>query len=182
MSWHASPRAAAVVGLCSITEANLGDGIFPAGRFNALLGCYGVGSDSNVLIDAAGELRMLEYSQRLAIRSRNVMAHSDGRSTGRSLFDSALDGGSRALGTPTAGIHPLASADLIALDSNHIALAGRLGDQILDAWIFAARLPAVDCVWRYGRKVVSSGRHVLRDQILSQYRASLARLATTSNR
>ncbi len=171
----------AVVGLCPITEANLGDGIFPAAEFLALSGSYGVGSDSNVLIDAAAELRWLEYAQRLALRTRNVMAHGDGRSTGRSLFDSAIEGGSRAPGTPSAGIHLLSPADLIALDSSHVDLAGRLGDPVLDAWIFAARLPAVDCVWRYGRKVVSGGRHVLRDQVESRYRASMERLAVSGS-
>ena len=55
----------AAVGLCPITEANLGDGVFPAARFNALSGSYAIGSDSNVLIDAAEELRVLEYTQRL---------------------------------------------------------------------------------------------------------------------
>ena len=64
----------ATVGLCPITEANLGDGIFPAAQFLALSGSYGIGSDSNVLIDAAQELRVLEYTQRLALRARNVMA------------------------------------------------------------------------------------------------------------
>jgi formimidoylglutamate deiminase len=105
------------------------------------------------------------------------MAQNDDRSTGRSLFDSALQGGSRALGTPIVGIRALAAADLIALDSNHDALADRLGDAVLDGWIFTARLPAIDCVWRYGRKVVSGGRHVLRERIASRYLASTRRLA-----
>jgi formimidoylglutamate deiminase len=173
-------RSGAVVGLCPITEANLGDGIFPAAEFLALSGSYGVGSDSNVLIDPAAELRSLEYSQRLALRARNVMAHGDGRSTGRSLFDSALDGGSQALGAPNAGIHPLSPADLIALDSSQTDLAGRTGDPVLDAWIFAARHSPVDCVWRFGRKVVSGGRHVHREQIDARYRASMERLAAAS--
>ena len=88
----------AVVGLCPITESNLGDGIFPAAQFLAVGGRFGVGSDSNVLIDAAQELRVLEYSQRLTLRARNVLTKGDGRSTGRTLFDCALEGGSRALG------------------------------------------------------------------------------------
>jgi formimidoylglutamate deiminase len=159
----------ATVGLCPITEANLGDGIFPAAQFLALSGSYAIGSDSNVLIDAAEELRVLEYSQRLALCARNVMAHKDGRSTGRSLFDSALRGGLRALGTPNAGIRVQAAADLIALDLHHDALADRLGDAVLDGWIFAASRPAIDCVWRYGSKVVSGGRHVLREPIASRY-------------
>jgi formiminoglutamate deiminase len=169
-------KSGATIGLCPITEANLGDGIFPAAQFLALSESYGIGSDSNVLIDAAEELRILEYTQRLALRARNVMAHQDGRSTGRSLFESALNGGSRALGTPNCGLRVQAAADVIALDANHDALTDRRGDSVLDGWIFAARLPAVDCVWRYGRKVVSGGRHLLRERITSRYRASLKEL------
>ena len=166
----------ATVGLCPITEANLGDGIFPAARFLALHGSYGIGSDSNVLIDAAQELRMLEYTQRLANRARNCMALDDGRSTGRALFTCAHEGGSRALGTPDCGIRVGAAADLISLDPNHVALTNRAGDALLDSWIFAARAPAVDCVWRYGEKVVSGGRHRQRDEIMARYRTSLKRL------
>jgi len=166
----------ATVGLCPITEANLGDGIFPAAQFLALAGSYGIGSDSNVLIDAAQELRTLEYTQRLALESRNVMAQRDARSTGRVLFERALDGGSRALGTLHCSVRVQAAADLIAFDANHDALANRRGDAVLDGWIFAARLPVVDCVWRYGKKVVSGGRHLLREQIATRYRATMKKL------
>jgi len=88
----------AVVGLCPITEANLGDGIFPAPPFLEQGGRFGVGSDSNVLLDGAEELRTLEYSQRLAQRARNVLARAEGQSTGRSLFEAALAGGAQAVG------------------------------------------------------------------------------------
>ncbi len=85
--------AGAVVGLCPMTEASLGDGVFPALEFRALAGRFGIGTDSNVLLDAAAELRLLEYSQRLSRRARNVLAGESGHSTGRSLFDAALAGG-----------------------------------------------------------------------------------------
>ncbi|TLZ32492.1 MAG: formimidoylglutamate deiminase, partial [Gammaproteobacteria bacterium] len=49
----------AVVGLCPLTEASLGDGIFPAAAFLAQHGRIGIGSDSNILLDAAEELRTL---------------------------------------------------------------------------------------------------------------------------
>src|SRR6202000_373007 len=58
---HAVAATKAVVGLCPITEANLGDGLFPAQAFLAREGRIGIGSDSNVRIDAAEELRVLEY-------------------------------------------------------------------------------------------------------------------------
>ena len=78
----------AVAGLCPITEANLGDGVFDARRFLNAGGRFGIGSDSNVLIGVADELRQLEYSQRLARRERNVLGKANG-STGRRLFDEA---------------------------------------------------------------------------------------------
>jgi formiminoglutamate deiminase len=166
----------ATVGLCPITEANLGDGIFPAAQFLLRAGSFGIGTDSNVLIDPAQELRMLEYAQRLVHQSRNQMTRSDGRSTGRTLFDCALQGGLRALGIPSGGLCAGSAADLIALDSSHEALAARRGDAILDAWIFAGRRPAVDCVWRYGKKVVADGRHARHASIGTQYRATIGKL------
>ncbi|TIO13820.1 MAG: formimidoylglutamate deiminase, partial [Mesorhizobium sp.] len=93
----AMAKSGAIAGLCPITEANLGDGTFAAPLFKQHGGRFGVGSDSNVLIGLADELRQLEYSQRLAHRARNVLAVASG-STGRALFDAALDGGSAALG------------------------------------------------------------------------------------
>src|SRR5579863_2898134 len=96
---QAVARAGAVVGLCPITEANLGDGIFPARQYLQWQGRIGIGSDSNVLLDLAEELRLLEYSQRLAQHGRNVLAPAAGASTGRALFTAALEGGARALRT-----------------------------------------------------------------------------------
>ena len=66
-------RSNAVAGLCPITEANLGDGIFPMPDYLAAGGHFGIGSDSNVLISATEELRSMEYAQRLALRGRNVL-------------------------------------------------------------------------------------------------------------
>ena len=72
-------KAKAVVGLCPITEANLGDGLFDVPDFLAHGGRFGVGSDSNVRISAADELRTLEYGQRLIHRQRNVLGDAADR-------------------------------------------------------------------------------------------------------
>jgi formiminoglutamate deiminase len=163
----------AIVGLCPITEANLGDGIFPAPPFLEQGGRFGVGSDSNVLLDGAEELRILEYSQRLALRARNVLASAEGSSTGRSLFDAALSGGSGVLNLQSVGLAVGASADVVSLAADHPALAERHGDEILDSWIFAGGRAVVDCVWRAGSKVVINGRHHRRDALLARYRRTL---------
>ncbi len=164
----------AVVGLCPITEANLGDGLFPMRDFIQLGGRFGVGSDSNVLIDAAEELRLLEYGQRLQLRGRNVLSPGD-LSSGRWLYQQAGEGGAQALGVPF-GLEVGAAADLLELDDEHPALLGRKGDALLDSWLFAARNGALRSVWRNGRALVRDGRHVNRDAISARYRAALARI------
>ena len=121
---EALARTGAVAGLCPITEANLGDGVFNLPLYARAGGRYGVGTDSNVSVGLADELRMLEYAQRLVQRSRNVASAGQSVSTGRALFDAALAGGSRAAGLATVGLEIGAPADIVELDDAHIALAG----------------------------------------------------------
>jgi formiminoglutamate deiminase len=168
----------AVAGLCPLTEASLGDGIFPAASWRARHGRFGVGSDSNIMMDAAAELRTLEYSQRLAERARNVLADGASASTGRSLFAAALAGGAQAVQLPAAasGLVPGASLDLVTLAPDHPALLERQGDEILDSWIFAAGREAIDCVWRAGERLVSGGRHRDRASLIARYARALRRL------
>ncbi|MGC4029255.1 MAG: formimidoylglutamate deiminase [Steroidobacteraceae bacterium] len=167
--------AAAVVGLCPVTEANLGDGIFPLPPLLERGGAWGIGSDSNVQIGAAAELALLEYSQRLSRRVRNVAAR-DGFSTGRTLFQRALLGGSRALAAGEPGLSAGAAADMVSLAAGSPALACRSSDALLDSWIFAAPAGSVDCVWVAGRKLVEGGRHLQREAIQRQYLQALQEL------
>ena len=171
----AMAKSGAIAGLCPITEANLGDGTFAAPLFKQHGGRLGVGSDSNVLIGLPDELRQLEYSQRLAHRARNLLAVAGG-STGRALFDAALDGGSAALGAGPSRIAAGAPADFISLDGKHPSLAGRTGDAVLDTWIFANG-SKIDCVWVHGKKLVSSGRHARRDSIAERFRKVMTALS-----
>jgi len=210
-------RSQAVAGLCPITEANLGDGVFPAASFRAARGTYAVGSDSNVLISLSEELRLLEYGQRLRDGARNVLARGDDAgstrdatagagsssgSTGRALFEGVVRGGlqaaglisaasvagtaesgagraNRATGAGAAGALGLAvgaSADIVSLQEDDIALAARSGDAILDSFVFASHRGVIDGVWRAGRKVVSGGVHIHRAPIAARFRATLQRL------
>jgi formimidoylglutamate deiminase len=165
-------HSGAVAGLCPITEANLGDGTFNAVEFRDRGGAFGVGSDSNVLIGVAEELRQLEYSQRLAHRARNIVA-STNTSTGRTLFEGALKGGSQALGVAPPGLTEGGFADIVSLDAGNIALVGRSGDSILDSWIFGAGRSLVDCVWSRGHKVVRDGGHHAREAIALRFGQTL---------
>lgn len=174
--WGGIVARGAVVGLCPVTEANLGDGIFPAAAFSAAGGRYGVGTDSNVCISLVGELALLEYTQRLAHRARNVIGNG-ARSTGATLYQQALTGGAQALGA-TAGIAPGQAADLVSLSTQAPAMVERRGDALLDSWIFAAATPVVDCVWVAGVKQVEQGRHAQRDSVQHAYRLAMKELCS----
>ncbi|MGV1953471.1 formimidoylglutamate deiminase [Agrobacterium vitis] len=157
-------KSGAIAGLCPITEVNLGDGTFNAEVFLGQGGRFGIGSDSNILIGIADELRQLEYSQRLAHRARNVMAVPGG-STGRYLFDGAVAGGAVAL-MAESGLSAGKPADLVSLKPRHDL--GLSGDQILDSFLFANGA-AVDCVWVGGFKQVEAGRHIARERVAARF-------------
>ena len=169
-------RSGAVAGLCPVTEANLGDGIFNAADYLRSGGRYGVGTDSNVSIGVAAELRQLEYAQRLRERARNVCAPAGG-STGRAMLEAIWSGGAQALRRRCGRLAPGASADILTFRADHPTLAGKDDDEILDAWIFSVGNGLVDCVWSGGLKVVVDGRHVFRDQIAAQFAATMRELS-----
>ncbi|WP_309083487.1 formimidoylglutamate deiminase [Chelativorans sp.] len=168
-------HSGAVAGLCPVTEANLGDGFFNGPAFRQAGGTIGIGSDSNIRISVAEELRQLEYSQRLHHRARALMAE-EGGSCGRALYEAALAGGAQALGRENGALQAGRWADLVAIDPAAFAGAGE-GDAILDGWIFAGGNDAVTDLWSAGRHMVREGRHVAREAIAARYRAVVARLA-----
>ena len=167
----------AVAGLCPITEASLGDGIFNGSEFLAAGGRFGIGSDSNIEIDAAGELRLLEYSQRLGRRARNVMTTMPDESTGQRLLTAALAGGAQALARPIGAIAAGHRADLVVLDPDDVTLATTMDRAWLDAWIFGSGCRTVTTVYASGKQVVGGGRHIARDAIVARYRQAMRRLA-----
>jgi formimidoylglutamate deiminase len=128
-----------------------------------------VGSDSNVRISLAEELRLLEYGQRLAQQARNVLVPESG-SVGRALYESALAGGAQALARNSGRIEAGRWADLLTLDAESLLMWGCAEDEILDRWIFAGDDSLVREVWSAGRAVVENGRHVQHEQIARRYR------------
>ena len=158
----------AVAGLCPITEASLGDGIFNGVAYLSAAGRIGFGSDSNIRISLSEELRALEYSQRLRHRKRAMLARPDA-STGRVLMEAAASGGAQALGRDAGVIGAGRLADLVALDAGAVDLAGREGDAILDSFVFAGDDRMVRDVWSAGRHVVRDGQHKKHEEITSRY-------------
>lgn len=116
--------------LCPITEAYLGDGIFPAVAWRERGRSVAVGSDSNCRIDAVEELRWLEYGQRLHHHRRSLLA--DERGLGRALWSDAAAVGARALGQPVGAIEEGRMADFVVLDVENTTLAAYPPETVLD--------------------------------------------------
>jgi formimidoylglutamate deiminase len=169
-------RSGAVAGLCPMTEANLGDGIFPAAMFLDAGGAIAIGSDSHISVSPADDLRQLEYSQRLARRARNVLAGAPHRSTGTRLLEAVARGGAQALRQPMGAIAPGKRCDIVVLDPDHPALIGRTCDEAVDSWVFSGGAPCVKDVIVGGNLVVMDHRHHHEDEVLDNFRAAVGRL------
>jgi formimidoylglutamate deiminase len=168
-------RSGAVAGLCPSTEANLGDGFFPARDFLRQGGIFGIGSDSHVSVSPVEELRWLEYGQRLRDRRRNVLA-SDGPSVGAGLYRRALAGGAQALGRPLGRLARGCRADLLVVDAEVPALIAKSGDVLLDAIVFAGNANPVRDVMVGGRWVVEEGHHIAEHAVFARFKTAMAKL------
>ncbi len=168
-------RAFATAGICPITEANLGDGVFDAVAFVRAGGRIGIGSDSNVYVGVAEELRSLEYSQRLRDRGRNRIS-GPVESTGRTLYDMALEGGRRATRRKVGRLEVGARGDIVELDTEHPSVMCGREDGWLDGWLFAGDNRVVGNVWVGGRKVVVNGSHRANAEIRHGYKQVLRKI------
>ncbi len=170
-------KSGAIAGLCLTTEANLGDGIFPAQDYLEQRGRIGVGSDSHIGVDWRAELRLLEYGQRLSRRQRNVLASADMPRVADRLYGASLEGGALATGRAVGALKKGARADFMVLDANHPNIA----EQASDAWLSGAvfcehgETPVRD-VYAGGAKVVDNRRHRDEERAYANYRAALAGL------
>lgn len=163
--------AGAITGLCPTTEANLGDGFFPAEDWRAAGGAVGLGSDSHISVSFVEELRWLEYGRRLVARRRNRLTGADGI---RGFFLAALEGGARASGRAIGRIAAGSRADLVVLDRDAAILAEVPAEKLLDALVFAGNVNPVRHVMVGGNWRVRDGRHPDRELILGRYHRAVA--------
>ena len=166
-------RSGAVAGLCPSTEANLGDGVFDFGTWRGHGGAWGIGSDSQACVNAAEELMMLEYGQRLITHQRNVGADATHRQVATALTLAAVRGGAQAAGRRISGLAVGEQADFVVLDANHVALQALSAPDMLSSHVFAShRSSAIDAVWVGGRPCVAGGRHALHSEAVAGFIAA----------
>jgi len=172
-------QSGAVVVLCPSTEANLGDGLFPLHDYLENGGQIAIGSDSHISINPFEELRWLEYGQRLASQSRNVVSLRDSH-VGSELFTRALEGGALASGQPMVGITEDAPADVVALCDDDPMLAGHSDDSRLDALVFSGYPLPVERVMVDGKWCVVDAIHIDRDRAREEFVETLKSIGTMS--
>ncbi|MDP2817971.1 MAG: formimidoylglutamate deiminase [Polaromonas sp.] len=152
-------RSGATVVICPTTEANLGDGVFDLPAYAKAGGRWSIGSDSHVTRSWQEELRVLEYSQRLSLRQRNIASRVlGGPSSAAMLFSAALAGGSAATSLSMVGLAVGQRADFAVVDLSSAALLGVPADHVLDAMVFSSPDTRLSEVFVAGRRVVSGGQ------------------------
>ncbi|MCE0492789.1 formimidoylglutamate deiminase [Vibrio salinus] len=165
----------AVAGICTTTEGNLGDGIFPMVDFLQQNGRWGVGSDSHVSLSAIEELRWLEYGQRLIHHKRNCLVTSENKSVGEVLWTQAAKGGAQACGLRLGVLDTGYRADWLELKPDEwMSCLPR--EQWLNRWLFAGEKSQIDNVYVAGCKVISNGHHPLEEKLSSDFRVVMKNL------
>jgi formimidoylglutamate deiminase len=166
----------ACVGLCPMTEANLGDGIFEFVPWFEARGPWSIGGDSHVSVSPFEELRALEYSQRLRHRVRNVIADEDAPDVAANLWLGAARGGAQASGQPVGAIARGRRADLVVLDGDDLDFEGLGASASLGVAIFSGTYNRVRDVFVGGERVVADRCHAGQEFAASAFRAALNRL------
>ncbi|MEI6896683.1 MAG: formimidoylglutamate deiminase [Psychromonas sp.] len=171
-------RSKAVVGLCPTTEANLGDGIFPAVDFIQAQGRWGIGSDSHVSLSVVEELRTLEYSQRLRDQQRNRLYNKQQNHIGDFLFQQARLGGEQA-SQVKLGLEVGHRADFMVLDHQHPFIAASNSEDIINRWLFASNENLIRHVYIAGEPIITDFKHVQEEQVRGEFTTLLKRLFAT---
>lgn len=142
-------RSRTAVCLCPTTEADLADGLGPAGDLRAAGSPLSLGSDQHAVVDPLVEARSLEHGERLRTGRRGHFSPGE-------LLDALTTAGNDALGWPGAGrIEPGAPADLVAVGTRSVRTAGCRLDQL----VLAATAADVHTVVTGGRVIAVDGRH-----------------------
>ncbi|SNY61093.1 formimidoylglutamate deiminase [Pantoea sp. GL120224-02] len=172
---HRMAASGAIAGLCPTTEANLGDGIFPAVEYIAQGGRWGIGSDSHVSLSAQEELRWLEYGQRLRDRRRNRITLPHQPSVGDLLWQQAAQGGAQACAINTGELAVGKRADWLVLE-NDAFLSSVSSASLLNRWLFGGTQSQIRDVFVAGNQVISEGHHPAEEAAAARFAQAMSAL------
>ena len=160
---------------CPTTEADLGDGILPAGDLHAAGVPFALGSDSQAVIDPFQEMRLLEMNERLRTGSRACLLDEAG-SCAPVLLDAATRGGAQSLDWNAGTLREGAFADLITLNLQDIRLAGATTLTLPAFLACHGEGSLVQDVWIQGQRTVEDGAHRMDEWARSEFEETLERM------
>jgi formimidoylglutamate deiminase len=140
--------------LCPSTEGNLADGLPKLDVMRSGGGRIAIGSDCNLRLCMAEDLRWLEYAHRLVNERSGNVVDADGR-VAPALFEMATINGAGALRLPIGSIEQGKLADFITLDLNHPSLIGADADSLMHVFVFGCGNDPIDQVSVAGRRLKS---------------------------
>ncbi|MDA1027975.1 MAG: formimidoylglutamate deiminase [Bacteroidetes bacterium] len=147
-------QSGVTVGLCPTTEGDLGDGAFPLADFVGKGGNFAIGTDSNVCVSPAEEIRFIDYQARILSRKRNAFKFDGSLSAATRLYQKALEGGRAATGVRVGRIEIGSQADFVELLEDHPLSQNRSADEILSAYVYSAGRDLIGKVLVSGKPVV----------------------------
>jgi formimidoylglutamate deiminase len=175
-------QSKASVCLCPITEANLGDGIFPLVEFLEEGGQICIGSDSNIHLDPFEELRWLEYSQRYRYLKRACVSNPDEPSPGTVLARQAYRTGQKSLDLPVGFLRSGHQANFVVLRQDHPATIRKQTQTLWDEILFSSSKEIIDEVYVGGVRQVSQGQHRSRKSCFEDYSEAILELEDRKSR
>ena len=173
---EAIAQSNANVVLCPSTEGNLGDGLFPLGKFLELDGKWSIGTDSHVGLNPMEEIRILDYGQRLITHRRNTFANSESGDSGFNAFQTALLSGRKAMGNHNTYFFKKGEKfNAVVASLDHPLMHTSKTDNLCNTIIYSSDLSMIKGTIVNGEFVVSNGNHI-NNEISSNFRTTLEKL------
>ncbi|HEU5208515.1 MAG TPA: formimidoylglutamate deiminase [Longimicrobiales bacterium] len=165
-------NTAVTVCACPTTERDLGDGFLQADNLLTAGARIAIGTDSQSIIDPFEEVRLIEYHERLQRLRRIVLLPpgADGAADpGSLLLDIGTRAGAKALRLDAGRLEAGALADFIAVDLDHIALAGCDADSLAAHLTLGGRAECVSDVWTGGIQRVADRSHADEERLRAAF-------------
>jgi formimidoylglutamate deiminase len=174
-------NAHAIVCACPTTERDLGDGFLPGLELIAAGAHIALGTDSQTVIDAFEDMRLLEYNERLRRLERVILAPREAGARNEvapTLLNAATEAGARSLRIDAGRIAEGALADLVTIDLEHRSLAGWHDNTLAACLTLCAPASVVSDVWVGGVQRIRGGRHRLDAESRAAFQRIARRFAT----
>ena len=173
---EAIAKSNANVVLCPSTEGNLGDGLFPLGKFLELDGKWSIGTDSHVGLNPMEEIRILDYGQRLITHRRNTFANSESGDSGFNAFQTALLSGRKAMGIHNTNFFKKGEKfNAVVASLDHPLMYTSKTNNLCNTIIYSSDLSMIKGTIVNGEFIVKNGDHI-NTEISSNFRTTLEKL------